>query len=53
MNRDISVVVAKLVLLLRNPQLYKEILACRETDAQRLLDLLQDVSTSFPDVIYI
>ncbi|KAF7369138.1 Protein kinase domain-containing protein [Mycena venus] len=43
MKRDISAVVAKLVLLLRNPQSYKKFLACRVTDAQRLLDLLQDL----------
>ena len=46
MHRDLCAVVTRLVLFLRNPESYKEFLACRETDAQRLLDLLQDVSTS-------
>jgi hypothetical protein len=46
MNYDISVVVARLVLLLRDPDSYKWCLASGEAEAQGLLDLLQDVSTS-------
>ncbi|KAJ7788798.1 hypothetical protein B0H13DRAFT_1676392 [Mycena leptocephala] len=46
MNRDISVVVPRLVLLLRDSDSYKVFLASSETEAQRLLDLLQDVSAS-------
>jgi hypothetical protein len=46
MNHDISVVVARLVLLLRDPNSYKWFLASGEAEAQGLLDLLQDVSTS-------
>jgi hypothetical protein len=46
MNRDISVVVAQLALVLRDSETHKQFLACRETEAQSLLDLLQDVSTS-------
>ncbi|KAJ6466811.1 kinase-like domain-containing protein [Mycena sanguinolenta] len=50
MNQDLSVVAARFVLFLRNPESYKEFLACRGTDAQRLLDLLQDLLdlNSFP-----
>jgi hypothetical protein len=48
MSRDISVVVARLVLLLRDPNSYKKLLDCRGTEAQALVDLLQDVSTSLP-----
>ncbi|KAJ7238060.1 kinase-like domain-containing protein [Mycena haematopus] len=43
MNRDISALVAKLVVLCRDPESSKKFLACREADAQRLLDLLQDL----------
>ncbi|KAF8201272.1 kinase-like domain-containing protein [Mycena galopus ATCC 62051] len=43
MNRDIFALVAKLVLLFRDPESYKAFLACRDDDAQRLLDLLQDL----------
>ncbi|KAJ7800305.1 kinase-like domain-containing protein [Mycena olivaceomarginata] len=39
-------VVPQLVLLLQNPDSCKYFLACRGTDAQRLLDLLQDMLTS-------
>jgi hypothetical protein len=46
MKRDLSVVVARLVLFLHNQESYKEVLSSRGTDAQQLLDLLQDVSTS-------
>jgi hypothetical protein len=46
MNRDISIVVARLVLLLRDSDSYKKLLASGETQAQHLLDLMQDVSTS-------
>jgi hypothetical protein len=46
MKRNLSVVVARLVLFLRNQESYKEVLSSRGTDAQQLLDLLQDVSTS-------
>ncbi|KAF7369136.1 Protein kinase domain-containing protein [Mycena venus] len=42
-NRDISDIVVRLVLFLRKPQSYKDFLAYRETDAQRLLDVLQDL----------
>ncbi|KAF8140750.1 kinase-like domain-containing protein [Mycena galopus ATCC 62051] len=42
MNRDLSTVIARLVLFLCDPESYKEFLKCRGTDAQRLLDLLQD-----------
>ncbi|KAJ7883476.1 kinase-like domain-containing protein [Mycena olivaceomarginata] len=43
MKRDLSVVVARLVLFLRNKGSYKEFLKCRGTDAQLLLDFLQDL----------
>jgi hypothetical protein len=43
-NNDESAVVAKLVYLLQDQVLYQRLLACRGTDAQTLLDLLQDVS---------
>ncbi|KAJ7904821.1 kinase-like domain-containing protein [Mycena leptocephala] len=43
MNRDISVVVARLILVLRDAESYKQLLAYRGKDAQRLLDLLQDL----------
>ncbi|KAJ7797931.1 kinase-like domain-containing protein [Mycena olivaceomarginata] len=43
MKRDLSVVVARLVLFLRNQESYKEVLSSRGTDAQQLLDLLQDL----------
>ncbi|KAJ6598279.1 kinase-like domain-containing protein [Mycena vulgaris] len=42
-NRDISFVVTRLVLLLHNSQAHKRFLACRGTDAQQLLDFLQDL----------
>jgi hypothetical protein len=48
MKRDLSVVVARLILLLRRPESYKKFLRFRGMDAQRLLDLLQDVSTYNP-----
>jgi hypothetical protein len=48
MSRDLCTLVARLVIFFRDAQLYKDILVCRETDAQRLLDLLQDVRASFP-----
>ncbi|KAF7343343.1 Protein kinase domain-containing protein [Mycena venus] len=43
MYQDIRAVVARLVLSLRHPKSYKEFLACCGTDAQCLLDLLQDI----------
>ncbi|KAJ7318966.1 kinase-like domain-containing protein [Mycena albidolilacea] len=43
MKNDLSSVVARLVLLLRNQKSYKEFLSCHGADAQRLLDLLQDL----------
>ncbi|KAJ7088699.1 hypothetical protein C8R44DRAFT_443990 [Mycena epipterygia] len=43
MGRDITVVFARLVLFLRDSGSYKRFLACRGTDAQQLLDLLQDL----------
>jgi hypothetical protein len=46
MNRDICVIIARMVQLLQDRESYKDFLAYRETDAQALLDLLQDVSTS-------
>lgn len=49
MKRDIYVVVARLVLLLRDPESYKKLLACRGTDAQILLDIVQDVSALLPN----
>lgn len=48
MNRDICAAVVRLVLLLRDPKSYKKLLACRGRDAERLLDLFQDVSGSLP-----
>ncbi|KAJ7829156.1 hypothetical protein B0H14DRAFT_2810462, partial [Mycena olivaceomarginata] len=42
-NQDVRAIVATLVLFLRRPLSYKELLACRGTEAQRLLDLLQDL----------
>jgi hypothetical protein len=53
MKRDLSVVVARLVLLLRRPESYKKFLRFCGMDAQRLLDQLQDVSTSKPVQILI
>ncbi|KAJ7883532.1 kinase-like domain-containing protein [Mycena olivaceomarginata] len=43
MGCDLSVIVARLVLFLRNQESYKEVLSSRGTPAQRLLDLLQDL----------
>ncbi|KAJ7810943.1 kinase-like domain-containing protein [Mycena olivaceomarginata] len=43
MKCDLSVIVARLVLFLRNQESYKEVLSSRGTDAQQLLDLLQDL----------
>jgi hypothetical protein len=43
-NSEDSAVVAKLVYVLQDQVLYQRLLACRGTDAQTLLDLLQDVS---------
>ncbi|KAJ7797928.1 kinase-like domain-containing protein [Mycena olivaceomarginata] len=43
MKRDISAVMGRSVLLLRNQELYKQVLSSRGTDAQQLLDLLQDL----------
>jgi hypothetical protein len=48
MKLDISVVVAQLVIFLQDQGSYKDFLAYRGTDAQGLLDFLQDVSTSRP-----
>ncbi|KAJ7810758.1 kinase-like domain-containing protein [Mycena olivaceomarginata] len=42
-NQDVRAIVATLVLFLRRPHSYKELLACRGTEAQHLLDLLQDL----------
>jgi hypothetical protein len=54
MNPDhCAEVAARLGVLLRDPESYKEFLACRETDAQGLLDVLQDVSTSNSNPIQI
>jgi hypothetical protein len=43
-NNDDSAVVAKLVYLLQDQVLYQRLLVCHGTDAQILLDLLQDAS---------
>jgi hypothetical protein len=43
-NTDDSAVVAKLVHFLQDQVSYQRLLACRGTDAQTFLDLLQDVS---------
>ncbi|KAJ7878757.1 kinase-like domain-containing protein [Mycena olivaceomarginata] len=43
MKRDVSIVVARFVVFLRDLQSYKEFLECHGTDAQQLLDLLQDL----------
>jgi hypothetical protein len=43
-NTHDSAVAAKLVYLLQDQVLYQRLLACRGTDAQTLLDMLQDVS---------
>ncbi|KAJ6530684.1 kinase-like domain-containing protein [Mycena capillaripes] len=43
MNCDLSAVLSRLILLLRDPESYKRFLSCRGTDAQRRLDLLQDL----------
>ncbi|KAJ7490906.1 kinase-like domain-containing protein [Mycena latifolia] len=43
LNCDISFLVEQLVLFLDDSESYKQFLACRETLAQRLLDLLQDL----------
>ncbi|KAJ7258629.1 hypothetical protein C8J57DRAFT_1073683 [Mycena rebaudengoi] len=51
MNRDICVIIARMVQLLQDRESYKDFLAYRETDAQALLDLLQDVSTSLSPLI--
>ncbi|KAJ7205752.1 kinase-like domain-containing protein, partial [Mycena pura] len=42
MNSSTSIAVAGLVLFLQDPESYTELLAYRATDAQTLLDLLQD-----------
>ncbi|KAJ7318976.1 hypothetical protein DFH08DRAFT_819419 [Mycena albidolilacea] len=43
MKRDVSIVMARTVVFLCDPESYKEFLKCRGTDAQQLLDLLQDL----------
>jgi hypothetical protein len=43
MSGAIAVII---VLCLRHPQSHKGFLACPKTEAQQLLDLLQDVSTT-------
>ncbi|KAJ6466796.1 kinase-like domain-containing protein [Mycena sanguinolenta] len=43
MYNDLSAVVARLVIFLRDEESYKKFLACRGTEAQQLLDLLQDL----------
>ncbi|KAF7369146.1 Protein kinase domain-containing protein [Mycena venus] len=43
MYQDVCALVARLVLFLRDTESYQRFLACRGTDAQRLLDLLQDL----------
>ncbi|KAJ7472388.1 kinase-like domain-containing protein [Mycena galericulata] len=43
MNRDISVVAARLVIILRDRKSYEEFLTARDRDAQVLLDLLQNL----------
>jgi hypothetical protein len=48
MDRDISVLVARLVLLLQEQESYNEFLGSREMAAQELLNLLQDVSPLLP-----
>jgi hypothetical protein len=52
MKLCLSVGVAGLVFFLQDRQSYKEFLTYRGTDAQTLLDLLQDVSTSLPMQFY-
>ncbi|KAF7369129.1 Protein kinase domain-containing protein [Mycena venus] len=42
-NRDIFVLAARLVYFICDPTVYKQFLAYRETDAQTLLDFLQDL----------
>ncbi|KAJ7489266.1 kinase-like domain-containing protein [Mycena latifolia] len=46
LNRDIAVLVAQLVLILRDSECCAQFLACRGSNAQLLLDLLQDVLDS-------
>ncbi|KAF7377563.1 Protein kinase domain-containing protein [Mycena sanguinolenta] len=43
MYNDLSAVVARLVIFLRNQGSYRKFLACRGPEAQRLLDFLQDL----------
>ncbi|KAJ7489298.1 hypothetical protein FB451DRAFT_1125592, partial [Mycena latifolia] len=43
LKHDVTVVVAQLILILRDSKSHKRFLACREMEAQHLLDLLQDV----------
>ncbi|KAJ7088668.1 kinase-like domain-containing protein [Mycena epipterygia] len=43
MSRDITVLVVRLVLFLCDPESSKRFLSCRGTDAQQLLDLLQNL----------
>jgi hypothetical protein len=46
MKCDVSIIVVTSVLYLSEPVSYKELVSSCGTDAQQLLDLLQDASTS-------
>ncbi|KAJ7163710.1 kinase-like domain-containing protein [Mycena filopes] len=48
LNRDVGILQEQLVLILRNPETYKGLLACRDILAQQLLDLFQELLDSFP-----
>jgi hypothetical protein len=43
-QKDIRCVCAQFVDILRNPMAYQQFLKAQNNDAQKLLDLLQDVS---------
>jgi hypothetical protein len=52
MNLRLSVAVVGLVFFLQDRKSYNQFLTYRDGDAQTLLDLLQDVSTSLPMQFY-
>ncbi|KAJ7880856.1 kinase-like domain-containing protein [Mycena leptocephala] len=49
LSQDVEVLFGQLAHILRNPEVYKELLACRGDLAQQLLDILQDLLDLFPE----
>jgi hypothetical protein len=46
LNHDMIALIARLLVVFRDPMTYKMLLTCRGSSAQQILDLLQDVSVS-------